>query len=115
VLKEYPRLLGLQVYILGDDRKTTRLLASKNTNEVNQVGGKVERDVIEQGTPYYGKEKALVSVVLPLRDRNGDPVAAVRVMMNTFAGQTEQNAFARAMPIVRDMQNRFGSLQDLIQ
>jgi hypothetical protein len=42
-------------------------------------------------------------------------VAAVRVMMNTFAGQTEQNAFARAMPIVRDMQNRFGSLQDLIQ
>jgi hypothetical protein len=115
VLKEYPRLLGLQVYILGDDRKTTRLLASKNTNEVNQVGGKVERDVIEQGTPYYGKEKALVSVVLPLRDRNGDPVAAVRVMMNTFAGQTEQNAFARAMPIVRDMQNRFGSLQDLVQ
>ena len=115
VLKEYPRLLGLQVYILGDDRKTTRLLASKNTNEVNRVGGKVERDVIEQGTPYYGKEKALVSVVLPLRDRNGDPVAAVRVMMNTFAGQTEQNAFARAMPIVRDMQNRFGSLQDLIQ
>jgi hypothetical protein len=115
VLKEYPRLLGLQVYILGDDRKTTRLLASKNTNEVNQVGGKVERDVIEQGTPYYGKEKALVSVVLPLRDRNGDPVAAVRVMMNTFAGQTEQNAFARAMPIVRDMQKRFGSLQDLIQ
>jgi hypothetical protein len=115
VLKEYPRLLGLQVYILGDDRKTTRLLASKNTNEVNRVGGKVERDVIEQGTPYYGKEKELVSVVLPLRDRNGDPVAAVRVMMNTFAGQTEQNAFARAMPIVRDMQNRFGSLQDLIQ
>jgi hypothetical protein len=115
VLKEYPRLLGLQVYVLGDDRKTPRLLASKNTNEVNQVGGKVEREVIEQGTPYYGKEKEFVSVVMPLRDRNGDPVAAVRVMMNTFAGQTEQNAFARAMPIVKEMQSRFGSLQDLIQ
>jgi hypothetical protein len=115
VLKEYPRLLGLQVYVLGDDPKTPRLLASKNTNEVNQAGGKVERDVIEQGTPYYGKEKEFVSVVMPLRDRNGDPVAAVRVIMNTFAGQTEQNAFARAMPIVREMQSRFGSLQDLIQ
>jgi hypothetical protein len=115
VLKEYPRLLGLQVYVLGDDPKTPRLLASKNTNEVNRVGGKVERDVIQQGTPYYGKEKEFVSVVMPLRDRNGDPVAAVRVMMNTFAGQTEQNAFARAMPIIRDMQSRFGSLLDLIQ
>lgn len=115
VLKKYPRLLGLQVYILGNDPKTPRLLASKNTNELNRAGGKVEQDVIEQGTPYYGKEKEFVSVVLPLRDRNGDPVAAVRVIMKTFSGQTEQNAFARAMPIVREMQSRFGSLQDLVQ
>ena len=115
VIKKYPRLLGLQVYVLGDDPKTPRLLASKNTNEVNRVGGKVEQDVIEQGTPYYGKEKEFVSVVLPLRDRNGDSVAAVRVMMKTFAGQTEQNAFARARPVVQDLQSRFSSLQDLVQ
>ena len=114
-MKKYPRLLGLQVYVLGSDPKTSHLLASKNTNEVARVGGKVEQDVIGQGTTYYGQEKESVSVVMPLRDRNGDPVAAVRVIMKTSAGQTEQNAFARAMPIVRDMQNRFGSLQDLIQ
>jgi hypothetical protein len=115
MLKAYPRLLGLQVYVLGDEPKTPRLVASKSTNEVNRVGGKVERDVIEQGTPYYGKEKDSVSVVLPLRDRNGDPVAAVRVIMKTFSGQTEQNAFARARPIVLDMQSRFSTLQDLVQ
>ncbi len=115
VLKKYPRLLGLQVYVLGDEPKTTRLLASNNTNDVNRVGGRVEQDVIEQGTPYYGKEKESVSVVMPLRDRNGDPVAAVRVIMKTFAGQTEQNAFARARPVVLDLQSRFNSLQDLVQ
>jgi hypothetical protein len=115
MLKKYPRLLGLQIYVLGDDPKTPRLLASKNTNEVSRIGGKVEQDVIQQGTPYYGKEKEYVSVVLPLRDRNGDPVAAVRVIMKTFAGQTEQNAFARAQPIVQEMQSRFNSLQDLVQ
>ena len=115
VLKKYPRLLGLQVYVLDDEPKTPRLLASKNTNEVSRVGGKVEQDVIAQGTPYYGKEKEFVSVVLPLRDRNGDPVAAVRVIMKTFAGQTEQNALARAMPVVKEMQSRFTSLQDLVQ
>ena len=81
VLKKYPRLLGLQVYVLGNEPRMPRLLASKNTNEVNRAGGKVEQDVITQGTPYYGKEKESVSVVMPLRDRNGDPVAAVRVIM----------------------------------
>jgi hypothetical protein len=115
VLKKYPRLLGLQVYVPGNDPKTPRLLASANTNEVGRVGGKVEQDVIDQGTPYYGTEKGSVSVVLPLRDQNGDPMAAVRVIMKSFAGQTEQNAFARAQPVVREMQGRVGSLQDLTQ
>ena len=115
VLKKYPRLLGLQVYVVGNDSKTPRLLASKNTNEVGRVGGKVEQDVIDQGTPYYGKEENTVSVVLPLRDRNGEPVAAVRVIMKRVAGQTEQHAFARAMPVVREMQGRIRSVQDLVQ
>ena len=115
VLKKYPRLLGLQVYVLGNDPKTSRLLASTNTNEVGRVGGKVETDIIGQGTIYYGKEKDSVSVVMLLRDRNGDPVAAVRVIMKTFAGQTEQNAVARALPVIREMQRRVASLQDLVQ
>ena len=115
MLKKYPRLLGLQVYVLANDTKTPRLLASKHTNEVDRAGGKIEQDVITQGTPYYGKEKDSCSVVLPLRDRNGDPVAAVRVIMKKVVGQTEQHAFARARPIVLEMQNRFGSLQDLVQ
>jgi hypothetical protein len=114
-LKKYPRLLGLQLYVLGDDSKTPRLLASKNTNEVNRAGSKIEQDVIEHGTPYYGKEKGFVSVVLPMRDRNGDSVAAVRVIMKRSAGQNEQHAFARAQPVIQEMQSRFGSLQDLVQ
>jgi hypothetical protein len=115
MLKQYPRLLGLQLFVLESGSKTPRLIASKATNEVNRVGGRIEQDVIEQATPYYGKEKDFVSVVLPLRDRNGDPVAAVRVIMKTFAGQTEQNAFARATPIVKELQARISSLEDLIQ
>jgi hypothetical protein len=115
VLRKYPRLLGLQLYVAGTDAQTPRLVASKNTNEVAGVGGKVEEDVLAQGTTFYGKEKDSVSVVMPLRDRNGDPVAAVRVIMKTFAGQTEQNAVARALPIVREMQRHVTSLEDLVQ
>jgi 3-keto-disaccharide hydrolase len=114
-LKKYPRLLGLQIWVRGTETNTTRLLASKNAVEVGRAGGKVELDVLDTGTPYYGKEKDYVSVVLPLRDNNGDPVAAVRVMMKPSAGQSEQEAFARGRPVVQEMGKQVGRLQDLVQ
>ena len=114
VAKKYSRLLGLQLYIRGDDPGTSRLLASKAENEIGQAGSQTEVAVIRDGTIYYGKEKDSVSVVLPLRDRNGEPIAAVRVVMRTFPGQTEQNAIVRATPIVKEMQTRVRSIDDLL-
>src|ERR1051325_2298325 len=112
--KKYSRLLGLRLYVAGSGPGTTRLVASKNETEIGQAGGQTEAAVIRKGTVYYGKEKDSVSVVLPLRDRNGEPIAAVRVVMKTFPGQTEQNAIVRATPIVKEMQGRARSLEDLL-
>ena len=114
-VKKYPRLLGLQVYVAGAEPNTTRLIASKDEAKAGQPGGKVEKDVIAQGTTYYGKEKNSVSVVMPLRDRNGDIIAAVRVVLKSFPGQTEENAILRAAPIVKEMQASVLSLQDLME
>jgi hypothetical protein len=115
VLKKYPRLLGLEIYVAGDDPKKPRLLASKDTIKVGQTGGKAEQDVISRSVTYYGKGKGEVAVTMPLRDRNGETVAAARVVMRTFPGQTEQNALARAQPIVKDIEGRISSLQELMQ
>ncbi len=115
VLKKYPRLLGLDIYVPGDDPAKPRLLASKDTTKVGQFGGKVEQDVIARGVSYYGKEKHSVEVTMPLRDRNGDTVGAARVIMRTFPGQTEQNAVERAAPIVKDIQAGISSLKELTQ
>jgi hypothetical protein len=52
---------------------------------------------------------------MPLRDRNGDPIAATRLVMESFAGQTQQNALARARPIVKEMQARVQSLDELVR
>lgn len=114
-VKKYPRLLGLKIYIPAPDTGATRMIASKEEKEIGQAGGKTEQAVIGQGEVYYGKEKDYVSVIMPLRDRNGDPIAAARVVMKPFSGQTEQNAIARALPIVKDMQSRVQSMQDLVE
>jgi hypothetical protein len=113
-LAKYPRLLDLKIYTL-DEKREPRLVAGKNPKEVGTAGGKPERETIAQGHLYYGKGKKSVLVVMPLRDRNGEPMAAVRLNMESFVGQTEQNALARATPIVKHMQAQAQTLEELTQ
>lgn len=114
MLRRYPRLLGLKIYVPGKESGRTRLIASGDENEVGQDGAKTEQEVIGRGETYFGKENDVVSVIMPLRDRNGDAMAAVRVVMKPFPGQTEENAIQRATPVVREIQNRARQLDDLL-
>jgi hypothetical protein len=54
-----------------------------------------------------------VVVTLPLHDRNGEVIAALRVEMKSFFGQTEDNAVARARPIAQDMERRIVEAKDI--
>ena len=114
-LKKYPRLLGLKIYVRGKTPDSTRVVGSKDPSDCGQAGGKSELDVIKQNQVLYGKNGGTVTVCMPLRDRNGETMAAVRVVMKSFTGQTEANAVARAAPIVKEMQSQVQSLQDLVE
>jgi hypothetical protein len=114
-LKTYPRVLGLEIYAPSGTPPELRLIASKEEKDIGQRGGKTEQDVINRAIIYYGKEKESCSVVVPLRDHNGDAVAAARVILKSFPGQTEENAIARAIPIVKGIQARLTSSKELIQ
>ncbi|HEX5222265.1 MAG TPA: family 16 glycoside hydrolase [Verrucomicrobiae bacterium] len=111
-LAKYPRLVGLKVYLL-DDKGEPRIVGSKEDKDLGEAGGHPEKTAITSGTIFYGKGKDTVSVVQPLRDRNGDPIAAVRLTMTSFLGQTEQSALQRALPIVRNMQAKVSSMDEL--
>lgn len=111
--KKYPKLIGLKVYVAGKDPKTTRIAASKNESDIGQPGGATEQDVLHNGTPYYGKGRQVVSVTMPLRDRNGEIMAAVRVELKPFTGETVETAITRAGTVVKDMQGRVQSSEDL--
>ena len=105
--------LGLKVFNLSGTPQQPRLIASNNEKEIGQTGEPNIIDVIKTGRVYYGKEEEMVSVVIPLRDRNGDALAAVRVQMKTFKGQTEENAILRAVPIVKHIQEKITTADDL--
>jgi hypothetical protein len=114
-LEDYPRLLGLRICAPTGPDAEVQVVASSDAAELGRPAGTVDRDVASNGNVYYGKDKDEVIVTLPLHDRNGDPAAAVRVVMKSFPGQTQDNALARARPIVKQMERRVRSAKDLTE
>jgi hypothetical protein len=111
MMREYPRLRAMRVYA---NKPELKILASTNEHEVGNPGGVVELQVIEKDAPFYGhSDRKNVLVTLPLHDRNGDVIAALRLEMDSFPGQTENNAVARALPIAKQMERRLHNAQDL--
>ena len=114
LMQKYPRILELRVYTL-DDQGDPQIIASNNGKEIGQPGTDAEKGAITTGMVYFGRGKGTVAVTMPLTDRNGDAVAAVRVQLKSFLGETQDTAVARARLIVKQMQAQVVSGQDLTQ
>jgi hypothetical protein len=111
-LEKYPRVVDLRLYTLGEEGAAASVVASKHPEDLGTLGGKAEVGAIRHGNMYFGKDKKKATVVLPVRDRNGDPVAAARIVLDSFAGQTENNAIVRAKPIVQLMEEEIATSRE---
>jgi len=114
-LKEYPRLLGLQIFAATNQRKELHVVASDDVRTLGRPATTVEQDVVARDVAYCGRGKKETLVTLPLHDRNGEAIAAARIVLSSFPGQTEQTALARARPILKEMESRVRSAKDLTQ
>jgi hypothetical protein len=114
-LKEYPRVVDLQLFAARPGSKELLVIAAKDEKTMGQPGGTTEQAVVGQDVPYHARTKTTAIVTLPLHDRNGEPIAAVRIELKTFAGQTEENAVVRAQTVLRHIQARVRSLEELLQ
>ncbi|HEY5043345.1 MAG TPA: hypothetical protein VIK53_15240 [Verrucomicrobiae bacterium] len=112
VMEQEPRIVGLRIYTL-QATNTTRIIASKETSEIGQAGTDTEWQAIQDGTQFFGRDHGTVLVTMPLRDRNGDDIAAMRVQLKSFFGETQDNAVTRAMMIRRKLEALCTSAADL--
>ena len=113
ILEKQPRIVGLRIYALEANTNATRIIASKELSEIGKPGTGAELAAIQTGTISYGKENGDVLLALPLHDRNGDCIAAVRLRLNSFFGETQDNAVNRARLIVKLMQTMCTSAEEL--
>jgi hypothetical protein len=114
IMQQEPRILGLQIYALGTSN-TTSIIASKEPAERGQPGTGAELAAIRAGSVWFGRTRDAVFVTLPMHDRNGDYIAAVRLKLKTFFGETQDNAVNRAMIILNLMEASCTSGDDLMK
>jgi len=112
-LERYPRVRQLKIFANRDGKPELSVIAGSNPADIGHPGKEVEKDVIARNAIYYGVESDSVLVTFPLHDANGEAVAAVKVVMKAFPGQTEKNAIHRALPIVKQMETRVRKAADL--
>lgn len=114
-LEQYPRLIDLRIYAGTAARPELHVVGAKQAEDLGEPGGATEQDVIARRLPYAGKGRRSYLVTLPLLDKNGDAIAAVRVEMSTFPGQTEANAVARAQAVLKRIEGRVTTLNELTE
>ena len=114
VMRQENRLVGLRIYTLQPDG-TTRIIASKESSEIGQPGGDSEVTAIKDGIVFYGRAQGINEVTLPLRDRNGENIGALRVRSKSFFGELESNAFNRSNTARKLIENMITSANDLEQ
>ena len=111
-LEKEPRILGLAIYT-AQTNGLPHVIASQNPTDMGKAGTTAEAGAINDGTVFFGREKGVVVMALPLHDRNGENIGAVRVRLKSFFGETQDTALSRARFIVNLIQAEVASEKDL--
>lgn len=114
-IKKYPRVQRLKISAPAAVGAEPKVIASSEPTDVGQPAKTEAADVIARGIIYHGQNNGSVHVTMPLKDSNGDSIAAVEVVMKSFPGQTEKNAIERARPIVKQLEARVRNAAELVQ
>ena len=112
IMITFPRLLDLKLFAPRKQGEPSQVIAALNPSSIGENENDVIKDVIANGNKYYAKNKKVVTVTMPVRNRNGDPIAAIRVSIKSFLGQTQSNAYARGIPVLEHLQQRVLYLKD---
>jgi hypothetical protein len=103
----------LKLFAPDPEDGVLRMVASHDPESPDETGREEDRAVFEKGVSYHARGQSAVTVTLPLRDRNGEIIASARVTMDSFPGQTQDNALLRTRRVLNELRKRILSSQDL--
>ena len=115
IISKHGKLRNIRIVGKKSTESDLQVLASAKPEEIGQPASDIEKDVYNNNKKYVGKSKELkvMLATLPLHDKNGDPVAAVRFEIDPFPGQTEKNVLERTGPMMKEMEARVAANKEL--
>ena len=115
IMDKYPRILQVSVYASETENAPPKMIACNHTDLIGAASDEAIVDTIANRKTYFKREKKKVIITLPVKDRNGEAMAACRVELKRFRGQTQRNAVVRAIPVVEMIQARILDRDDLFR
>jgi len=110
-----PRILSLRIYATNANGEV-QAIASNLPGEQGLPGEASEKSVLAEGSVFYGHNQDRDDIiVLPLHDRNGEPIAAVRIELKSYFGESQNAALTRGNMIVKKMEEQTTSRDELMQ
>jgi hypothetical protein len=113
--EKFARAVG--IHLVGRPPGSTNLQVIATTDFSRDPNSMLKEcaETIKTGLAFISIGKKTTIVLLPVRDRNGDPVAVAEIELKNAPIQTVQNALSRAMPIVRFIQSHIRDERDLYE
>lgn len=115
VMKKYSRLLRISLYAGREENSPAVVIASNQKERIGQAADEAVLDSILRRNIYFARTRKTIVVTLPIKDRNGEGVAACRIELKSFPGQTRQNAVARCLPVIQMIEAQVLNRDDLFQ
>ncbi len=113
-LARHKSLENMMIFSRGAKDPEIKVVASARAEDIGRPATALEKDVLEKSKIYHSKISKTVTMTLPLHDANGDTIAAVRLVMKSFPGETEKTSITRAVPIVRTLEARIRNHEELV-
>lgn len=115
VMQRKPSVVDVKIFMRRQAGGTITAVAASDQNGVGETAGDVENEVFLKDANFHGRDATRVTVTVPLHDRNGDVVAALRVIRKRFFGETESTSVFRGVEIARELEARFTDARQLLE
>jgi hypothetical protein len=109
------RVLSLQLIARPAPKKAPQILGSLNPAEVGRPAHADCAKVMDQNKNFHGRKNDVAIVTLPLRDKNGVVIGAVRVSLRSPVGTEKRRDITRATALVKQFQGSFPDSKSLFQ
>lgn len=117
LMERFPRTLAVKIYAPKVGNTNIVLLASNKPVPAAELeeDRSVAGTAMKANTPMLFQGKEIVKVTMPVHDRNGEPMAAIRIELDPFIGQTEQTSLNRAMVYKKEVEARVRNLKEFFE